>query len=142
MATGPEAKLWASLRKHMPDGWSATRIEQRSGGGFPDLLLTIDGFIMLVELKVAARNGVKLRPPQIAFNYSFSRSGGLSLVLASPPDRRSPIFFLIKGADIMNLAHDPRPEVHGPGYEGYESLWLALRDIALEHYSGLIARGR
>lgn len=142
MATGPEAKLWASLRKHLPDGWSATRIEQRSGGGFPDLLMTIDGLIILVELKVFGRDGPRIGPSQIAFNYSFSRSGGLSVVLASPPDRRKPTFYLIKGADIMNLVHNPRPEDHGPGYEGYESLWLALRDIALEHYSGLIARGR
>lgn len=140
MASGPEAKLWAALRKHLPDGWSATRIEQRAGGGFPDVLFTIHGLPVLVELKVTASKKVKLRPAQIAFSYWFSRQGGLSLVLASPPDRRNPIFFLIKGADIMNLAHNPVPEDHGPRLEGYESLWSALRAAAVEHYSGLLAR--
>lgn len=138
MAAGPEAKLWAALRKHLPQGWSAHRIEQRHGGGFPDVLMTVEGLPVLVELKSLTFKTVKLSPEQIAFSYRFSRDRGLSLVLASPPDRRKPIFFLIKGAEIMNLAHNPRPEDHVPRLEGYESLWKALREMAFDHYSGLV----
>lgn len=141
MAAGPEARLWGALRRHLPEGWSPYRIEQRAGGGFPDVLLMANGLPVLLELKVLVGKKVKLRPEQVAFNYRFSRERGLSFVLASPPDRRKPIFFLMKGSEVMNLDHNPRIEDHVPGLEGYDALWLALGDAVLEHYSGLLGCG-
>jgi len=119
----------------MPPSWTATRIEQRAGGGFPDLFLTIDGLPVLVELKCCAKTHLKMRPAQIAFIYAHSAKNGLAFVLASTPDRRKPVFWLIKGANIMNLAHDPRPEEHGSRFESVEDLFGALRAATLEHYA-------
>ncbi len=123
----------------MPNSWTATRIEQRSGGGFPDVFLCIDGFPVLIELKSATKNRCAISPAQVAFIYKHSAKNGLAFVLASPPDRRKPVFFLIKGAEIMNFAHDPRIEDHGIRFEGYESLFSGLRSATLAHYSGLVA---
>lgn len=123
----------------MPKRWTATRIEQRAGGGFPDVFMTIEGLPVLVELKVGTISHLFLRPAQIAFNYSMSVQNCLTFVLASTPDRRKSTFWLIKGADIMNLAQDPRPENHGPRLEGHDELFAALRSATLDHYSERLA---
>lgn len=119
----------------MPKNWTATRIEQRAGGGFPDLFLLIDGLPVLAELKVCSGLNIKMRPAQIAFIYAHSAKNGLAFVLASTPDRRKPTFWLIKGADIMNLAQDPRPENHGSRFESVEDLFEGLRAATLDHYA-------
>lgn len=123
----------------MPKNWTATRIEQRAGGGFPDLFLLIDGLPVLAELKVCSGSNIKLRPAQIAFIYAHSAKNGLAFVLASTPDRRKPTFWLIKGADIMNLAQDPRPENHGSRFESVEDLFEALGSEVRAHYARLVA---
>jgi len=123
----------------MPSNWTATRIEQRSGGGFPDVFLCIDGLPVLVELKVGSFSRCLISPAQVAFIYKHSMKNGLAFVLASTPDRRKPVFFLIKGADIMNFAHDPRPEDHGLRFDGHESLFSGLRSATLAHYSGVLS---
>jgi hypothetical protein len=123
----------------MPKNWTATRVEQRAGGGFPDLFMTVEGLPVLVELKCLSRFGLMLRPAQIAFNYSMSVQNCMTFVLASTPDRRKPVFWLIKGANIMNLAQDPRPENHVPRLEGHDELFAALRSATLDHYSERVA---
>jgi hypothetical protein len=51
MATGPEANLWKTMQRNLPLGCVATRLENRHGGGIPDVMLMWDGVISLVELK-------------------------------------------------------------------------------------------
>lgn len=51
MATGPEANLWKTMQRNLPLGCVATRLENRHGGGIPDIMLMWDGVISLVELK-------------------------------------------------------------------------------------------
>jgi hypothetical protein len=51
MATGPEANLWKTMQRNLPLGCVATRLENRHGGGIPDVMLMWDGVIFLVELK-------------------------------------------------------------------------------------------
>lgn len=51
MAAGPETNLWKAMQRNLPTGCIATRLENRHGGGVPDVLLMWDGVISLVELK-------------------------------------------------------------------------------------------
>ena len=56
MATGPEANLWKSMQRNLPIDCVATRLENRHGGGIPDVMLMWDGVIYLVELKAPKTN--------------------------------------------------------------------------------------
>jgi hypothetical protein len=51
MAAGPETNLWKSMQRNLPQGCVATRLENRHGGGIPDVMLMWDGVITLIELK-------------------------------------------------------------------------------------------
>ena len=59
MSQGPEANLWQSMRKSLPKGMNPTRIENRHGGGIPDLELQWPTGSAFVELK-APRSTPKL----------------------------------------------------------------------------------
>src|SRR6056297_541434 len=59
MSQGPEANLWQSMRKSLPKGMNPTRIENRHGGGIPDVELQWPTGSAFVELK-APRSTPKL----------------------------------------------------------------------------------
>jgi hypothetical protein len=66
----------------------AMRIECKSPLGFPDVLIAIDGRIVLLELKVV-RSGAKvaLSPHQIAFAHQASEAGlGYALLVHYWPE--------------------------------------------------------
>jgi hypothetical protein len=48
MAAGPETNLWKSMQRNLPQGCVATRLENRHGGGIPDVMLMWDGVIKQV----------------------------------------------------------------------------------------------
>ena len=50
---GPEANFWAQIRRNMPKDCFATRIENRAGGGFPDVDMLLGGFPLKIELKIS-----------------------------------------------------------------------------------------
>ena len=49
--SGPESNLWKSMKKSLPTNMLADRIENRQGGGIPDLDMMVDGISFKVELK-------------------------------------------------------------------------------------------
>lgn len=65
----------------MPKKAFATRIENRSGGGVPDVHVVWDGLAFWLELKVANCNRLQLSPHQIAWNMAYHSRGGLSFYL-------------------------------------------------------------
>jgi hypothetical protein len=107
MAAGPEANLWKSMQRNLPEGCSATRLENRHGGGVPDLLLMWNGLFYLVELK-APKSQLKqelispadvssqeteprvyksaeiMRPEQRAYHARAAARGCPSFILARP----------------------------------------------------------
>ena len=80
--------MWANMRKNLPSSCHATRIENRHGGGVPDVHLAAPGVSFWVELKASNTGAVSLRPQQAAWHARQASCGGLSYVLcgfAHPP---------------------------------------------------------
>jgi hypothetical protein len=76
------------MRKYLPPKCHATRIENRHGGGIPDVHICIPGVSFWVELKASKADVVSLRPQQAAWHARQASCGGLSYVLcgfAHPP---------------------------------------------------------
>ena len=90
MSLQPEAQFWSTLKKNLPKNWFVNRIENRIGGGVPDVYICIDGYSIWLELKVTKSHRVSVSPHQIAWHYSLSQSKGES-------------FFLVKALSSSNL---------------------------------------
>ena len=127
MSKGPEANFWNTIRNTLPKKWFATRIENKHGGGVPDVHVVADCVPFWIELKVAKSNAVLVSPHQIAWHMAYFARGGSS-------------FFLVKRAkesDIVLFGGDQGPEVLEKGCSapcvlrtcGPASLFEALRPI-------------
>jgi hypothetical protein len=81
MAAGPESNFWKAIRLKLPKNCHATRIENKSGGGVPDVHMVWDGLPFWLELKVSKSNAVKFRKEQIAWNTGYWARGGANFVL-------------------------------------------------------------
>jgi hypothetical protein len=51
MSQGPEAKFWKSVRASLPNKAFATRIENKHGGGVPDVHVVWDGLPFWLEVR-------------------------------------------------------------------------------------------
>lgn len=108
---GPEAKLWKTLKPLFEaEKCMTTRIENRNGGGLPDVLVSSPVGILMVELKVAEKNLVRLSDMQIAYNTLLTHKNGLSFILAEVPCRSN-------ASHIVSLFEDPISKTyeHGSG---------------------------
>ena len=75
-----ESNFYKQLRVNTPEVlW--TRIENRHGGGIPDLNGLYDGRDFWVELKITTTNKVRLSPTQISWHYNRGLYGGRSFIL-------------------------------------------------------------
>ena len=81
MSREMESNLWKQMRSHLPSNMIATRIENRVGGGIPDVHLLWDGLPFLDGIKNNKNNTIKISPQQIAWNYKYSINGGLNFFL-------------------------------------------------------------
>lgn len=116
------------MRKSLPKGATAQRIENRSGTGMPDVLITWEGLDLWVELKALPNEPLsldsltipdwlyptddldllridveklKVRPSQKAFAVKRISCGGISFVLASHRGSRR------KSLYLLTLTEDP-----------------------------------
>ena len=137
MAQGPEARFWSSVRASKPTKVFATRIENRAGGGIPDVHCVWDGLPFWIELKASAFDRVKLSPHQIAWHTSYHSRGGLSFFLVSTPVRGSSA--LISGSLVTQLAEMSLSEVPGPRFLDLRSMWEGVGVAVRTHYSGLLS---
>jgi hypothetical protein len=103
---GPEAKLWKTLKPLLEaEKCMTTRIENRNGGGLPDVDVSSPVGAFKIELKVVEKISVRLSDMQIAYNTLLTHKHGLSFILAEVPARPMP-------SQIVNLFED-----QGPGSE-------------------------
>jgi hypothetical protein len=71
----PESNFGRQIMKNLPHAqW--TRIENRHGGGIPDLYGIYGGQAIWLELKCIKQNSINLSPLQISWNYNNFRHGG------------------------------------------------------------------
>ena len=110
---GPEAKLWKTLKPLLEaEGCLCTRIENRHGGGIPDIDVSSPVGAFKIELKVSPKFLVGLSDMQIAYNTLLTHKHGLSFILAealAPP----------KTPSVITIFGDqgPRTEVRGSSGE-------------------------
>ena len=72
-----------------------TRIENRHGGGIPDLYGIYGGQAIWLELKCIKQNSINLSPLQISWNYNNFRHGGKNYYIVQ--DTRSKVIKLYDG---------------------------------------------
>lgn len=128
------------MKKHLPKKCQATRIENRHGGGVPDVYFNWSGLMFWIELKTTKNNTVRLAPNQIAWNTAHSLSGGLSFILVK--SLSSGDLFLFEGAqsrEIGRIGLREEPLYRG---SGYWDLWAAVRESGIEHLESVLAAQR
>jgi hypothetical protein len=107
---GPEAKLWKTLKPLLEaEKCMTTRIENRNGGGLPDIDVSSPVGAFKIELKVVEKISVRLSDMQIAYNTLLTHKHGLSFILAEVPARPNP---LQNANPFLQIAND-----QGPGSE-------------------------
>lgn len=137
---GPEANLWAAVRRNLPKNTLVNRIENKAGGGMPDAHILWEGLPFWVELKVAKGNRALVSPHQIAWHMACYAHGGLSFFLVKDPS--ASLFYLFSGAMGPDLHEKPINEVQGSRFESLGELFCALRPVLEDHYARALRPAR
>ncbi len=96
-----ESNFYKQLRINTPEVlW--TRIENRHGGGIPDLNGLYGGRDFWVELKITTTNKVRLSPTQISWHYNRGLYGGRSFILVK--NTKTKEIKLFNNTDVRKLA--------------------------------------
>ena len=93
MTVKPESNFGRLLMKNINAQW--TRIENRHGGGVPDIYGIRDGVAIWLELKCIRQNSINLSPLQISWNYNNFCNGGINYYIVR--DARSKVLKLYDG---------------------------------------------
>ena len=128
MTVKPESNFGRLLMKNIDAQW--TRIENRHGGGIPDIYGIRDGVVIWLELKCIKQNSINLSPLQISWNYNNFRHGGKNYYIVQ--DTRSKVLKLYDGDKGRELKEK------GFLYDGLEfrlnsfGMWKRLGDYLFE----------
>ena len=139
MSKGPEANSWLQLKKNLPKKSSATRIENKHGGGIPDVHILWEGLPFWVELKTTKSNAIKISPQQVAWHYSYYVKKGLSFFLIKSLSSRD--LFLFGGYQGARLKEQGLCEL-APFWLirscDFASLFASLRPLVACHYRNIL----
>jgi hypothetical protein len=138
MSKGPEANFWNTIRNNLPKDAFATRIENRSGGGIPDVHVLWEGMTFWTELKIAKHNRINLSSHQIAWHMAYYARGGLSFFLVKAPAPRG--IHLFSGSQGPALLHNGLTEAPVARIESAKALFPALRPLLVGHYRAAALR--
>ena len=124
MTVKPESNFGRLLMKNIDAQW--TRIENRHGGGIPDIYGIRNGVVIWLELKCIKQNSINLSPLQISWNYNNFRHGGKNYYIVR--DTRSKVLKLYDGDKGRELKEK------GFLYDGGQSFivpddWQKLGDL-------------
>lgn len=136
MSRGPEANFWTQIRNNLPPKTFATRIENKHGGGIPDVFLLWDGLPLWLELKVTNSNRVNLSAHQIAWHMAYYARGGLSFFLVKDLSSREIVLF--EGKTGPELLQNGLKEGKCSRFAGPAPLFEALRPRLLDHYGAAL----
>ena len=124
MTVKPESNFGREIMKNIDAQW--TRIENRHGGGIPDIYGIRNGVVIWLELKCIKQNSINLSPLQISWNYNNFRHGGKNYYIVQ--DTRSKVIKLYDGDKGRELKEK------GFLYDGGQSFivpddWQKLGDL-------------
>lgn len=135
MSLGPEARFWSSVRASKPANVLLTRIENRHGGGVPDVHGIVKGLPFWLELKVQTGKSVKISTHQIAWHTAFCAKGGLSFFLVKTPIRGASALF--HGRMACELAQMQDIGLLEPCFTDLGAMWAGLEARVWDHYREL-----
>ena len=96
-----ESNFWKTVKRNLPSDCHATRIENRHGGGVPDVHIVWNGFAFWIEMKVMKGNKILLSPHQLSWNSAYCRKGGVSFILVKDPRDKS--IYLFDGSQASEV---------------------------------------
>jgi Holliday junction resolvase len=134
-----ESLLWKSLKNGVFEAeW--TRIENRTGGGIPDVFGCYKGVSIWVELKQTKYYKVLLSPLQVSWHFRHARVGGISYILVKKQCESlfKRALYLYRGKDSLILAKNGLKYLPLKQFD-YPYDWNAIRD-ALFKITELSAR--
>ena len=118
-----ESNFGREIKKNINAFWF--RIENRHGGGIPDLYGIKGGVSIWLELKCIKQNSINISPLQISWNYNHFQENGKNYYIVR--DTRSKVIKLYDGDKGRELHRDgfrvPCIMELRPPYD-----WNALRD--------------
>ena len=101
MTVKPESNFGRQIIKNLPHV-QLFRIENRHGGGIPDIYGIYGGQVIWLELKCIKQNSINISPLQISWNYNNFRHGGKNYYIVQ--DTRSKVIKLYDGDKGIELA--------------------------------------
>jgi len=140
MSTGPEARFWQTIRGSKPKNALLMRIENRHGGGVPDIHCLLESLPFWIELKTVKSGVTKISPHQVAWHTAYWARGGLSFFLVK--SLSSGYFHLFEGREAVELVQKPMSEVRGQVFKRHDELWEALSEACWSHYRDKITTKR
>lgn len=140
--------MWNNLRSNLPKSWNTTRIENRFGGGIPDVHVCAESLPFWIELKVTKTNRVNVSAHQVAWNFAYCQSGGVSFYLVKALERSN--LYLFDGVHGRGLAeHGLKSGRVGDSDSGsvgsgtmVPCLWSGSDQVGLQEAMLDIVRGR
>ena len=81
-----ESNFGREIMKNIDAQW--TRIENRHGGGIPDIYGIRDGASIWLELKCINKNSINISPLQISWNYNHFQENGKNYFLVKHIEQR------------------------------------------------------
>ena len=82
-----ESNFGREIMKNINAQW--TRIENRHGGGIPDLYGIRDGVSIWLELKCIKQNSIYISPLQISWNYNHFQENGKNYFLVKHTEQKT-----------------------------------------------------
>jgi len=131
-----ESNFWKTVKRNLPSDCHSTRIENRNGGGIPDVHIVWNSLAFWIELKVSKGNKVLLSPHQIAWNSAYCRKGGVSFILVKDP--RDNYLYLFEGNRASELLDNGLRTTNLYSGNDYKELFSVIRVFG----SGKIGSGR
>lgn len=123
-----EASFWQQIKRNLPDGWKATRLESRATLGVPDVLFQDEsGRWHLVELKTTDSTRVDISPHQVAFATKHSIGSCWIAVKATKTGYEG--VYLYHGDAVMDLRLDglnSTPSYYFPVNPDWQIFFLTL----------------
>ena len=127
MTVKPESNFGRQIMKNLPFAqW--TRIENRHGGGIPDLYGIKEKSVFWLELKCIKQNSINISPLQISWNYNNFRHGGKNYYIVQ--DTRSKVIKLYDG--------DKGRELKEQGFNYEESIAVIEPPTDWKHFEFMI----
>ena len=110
MTVKPESNFGRQIIKNLFHA-QLFRIENRHGGGIPDIYGIYGGQVIWLELKCIKQNSINISPLQISWNYNNFRHGVKNYYIVQ--DTRSKVIKLYDGDKGIELAEQ------GSKYRGH-----------------------